>query len=582
MKLRPRSAVLSAVLAATVVACALTATAQANVQLPGLNARIAFTSNQAFPPQPAPKGTGCFNNQSCSDEIYSMNPDGGDQVRLTNNQVFDDEPAWLPADGANIAFESDTCPTEKIIALCSDKLWSMTSSGGSLAQLTFDQGDQDHPSYSPDGSKIAYTQFSQEKVLSARGGLGQVGSSIMVVPSAGESGGGVPVSLIPPVDPGPNTFLEDALPAWSPDGTQIAFTRFQESEIPDSPADGEGSAQPGFTLIFDERTYVAPASGGGPAHPIETYPSCSVHIFGQALGLQADVTRSLKAGTRAGSGLAARLKASFCIGDEKPAWSPDGSKFAVQRQTTGDLSQLDVARGTTVPLIDNGDIAVFNSSDGSGDTDLSDLSEPANCNDSLDPKTSCSTDEYPDWSPDSTKIVFDSDRLGAGDASESCRATETARGLENLSCNDEIWTMNADGSNVTQLTSVGDNFDPDWQRIPSPPVAPPATPAAVKPKVGVAGVRRACVSSAFHVRFRVTTANSSVKKVVVKLDGKRIKSTSKSSFTLSINSKKLKSGKHRLTITATNAAGQVTTTRKTFSVCKAAKPRHKAAPRFTG
>jgi hypothetical protein len=100
--------------------------------------------------------------------------------------------------------------------------------------------------------------------------------------------------------------------------------------------------------------------------------------------------------------------------------------------------------------------------------------------------------------------------------------------------------------------------------------------------VGVAGVRRACVSKAFHIRFRVSTTASTVKNVVVKLDGKKIKSTTKGAFTLTINSKKLKAGRHRLTITATNAAGQTTTTHKTFSVCKAAKPRRKAAPRFTG
>ena len=68
----------------------------------------------------------------------------------------------------------------------------------------------------------------------------------------------------------------------------------------------------------------------------------------------------------------------------------------------------------------------------------------------------------------------------------------------------------------------------------------------------------------------------------MKLDGKRIKSTTSGSFTLRINGKKLKSGRHRLTITATDSAGHVTTTHKSFSVCKAAKPRRKAAPRFTG
>jgi hypothetical protein len=144
--------------------------------------------------------------------------------------------------------------------------------------------------------------------------------------------------------------------------------------------------------------------------------------------------------------------------------------------------------------------------------------------------------------------------------------------------------MNADGSSPTQITNNDVNdINPDWQRIPPPPAPPAAPPVApaVAPKVGVAGVRRACVSKSFHIRFTIATS-STVKSVVVKLDGKRIKTTSKSQFTLTVNSKKLKAGRHRLTITATDSAGKVTTTHKTFSVCKAAKPRHKAAPRFTG
>ena len=49
---------------------------------------------------------------------------------------------------------------------------------------------------------------------------------------------------------------------------------------------------------------------------------------------------------------------------------------------------------------------------------------------------------HPYWSPDGGKIVFYSNRDG-GD--------------------DEIYVMDVDGSNPTQLTSTfGDNFDPAW------------------------------------------------------------------------------------------------------------------------
>jgi Tol biopolymer transport system component len=39
-------------------------------------------------------------------EIYVMNADGTNQVRLTNNSVVDDHPTWSP-DGTKIAFVSE-------------------------------------------------------------------------------------------------------------------------------------------------------------------------------------------------------------------------------------------------------------------------------------------------------------------------------------------------------------------------------------------------------------------------------------------------------------------------------------------
>jgi Calx-beta domain/Bacterial Ig domain len=103
-----------------------------------------------------------------------------------------------------------------------------------------------------------------------------------------------------------------------------------------------------------------------------------------------------------------------------------------------------------------------------------------------------------------------------------------------------------------------------------------------KPTVGVAGVRRACVSSGtVHVRFSIN-APAGIKSVTVSLDGKRVTRTTKSRFTVSLKAGKLKSGRHRLTAVALDNHGQTTTVRKTVSVCAAAKPKRQTGPRFTG
>jgi hypothetical protein len=107
-----------------------------------------------------------------------------------------------------------------------------------------------------------------------------------------------------------------------------------------------------------------------------------------------------------------------------------------------------------------------------------------------------------------------------------------------------------------------------------------AKPAA--PTIGVAGVRRACTSaSSIHVRISVG-APGTVKSVKVTLDGKTIKTTTKSRFTLRINLKKLAAGRHRLRTVVTDQAGNSTTSTRTIARCAAAKPKRKAAPRFTG
>ena len=298
-----------------------------------------------------------------------------------------------------------------------------------------------------------------------------------------------------------NHSADEATPAWSPDGNQIAFTSFRDDanapEIYVMNADGSGQTNltnhpasdaeaawspDGTRIAFssdrgdrggNSEIYVMNADGSGVTRLTnhsarDGSPAWSPDGTRIAFGSARDGNWDIYAMNADGSRVA-RLTNNAAL-DLYPAWSPDGARIAFTSERDG-----------------NREIYVMNG-DGSGVTRLTDHS---------------AYDWDPAWSPDGVRIAFTSRRDG----------------------NHQIHVMNANGTGVTQLTdhsagNWGPVWSPDGARIAFtsdrdgnfevyvlnvpvlPPPPPPAAPVPVGtiPSQTVAGGRTATldVSSFFR------------------------------------------------------------------------------------
>ncbi len=81
-------------------------------------------------------------------DVFVMNADGTNRVRLTDSPGADNHPAFSPA-GPKIAFHS--------LRSGNGDIWTMNVDGTDLAPLTTDLATDDDPVFSPDGKQIAFS-----------------------------------------------------------------------------------------------------------------------------------------------------------------------------------------------------------------------------------------------------------------------------------------------------------------------------------------------------------------------------------------------------------------------------------------
>jgi TolB protein len=239
-------------------------------------------------------------------EIKVANVDGTADRALTSDDFTDDQPSWSP-DGSRLAFTS--------VRDGNSDIYVMNADGSNVVRLTNDPNPDDRPAWSPDGTRIAFVST-------------RAGNADIFVMNADGSG----VTRLTSSD------SSDTDPAWSPDGRRMAFTstRSGRAEVYVMDATGagatkitlDGGRQPAWSPDGNSLAFVVPVCYG--------FYGCESAVFVTGLGAQGGVSRVLEPA-------------------EHPTWSPDGRRLAVDRLLCDFYDIQCVPDGIYIVTVDGGD-----------------------------------------------------------------------------------------------------------------------------------------------------------------------------------------------------------------------------------
>lgn len=244
--------------------------------------------------------------------VRSLDADNADEHVLARNGVYGNV-EWSP-DGASIAFVAATNTTWGVYVVPAD--------GSASPRLLGDigvgtpQGECFTPSWSPDGTELAFSKFNE--VVSVN-----VANGVLVHRTIGSDGRYCNVR-------------------WSPDGSALAFAHFDRTR----PAAIERVARTGGTPFAIAPAFDSPEAGQvrwSPDGQTIAYVT-SEGGFGDALLMKVDATGATPPVELA------RINAASSAGH--PAWSPDGSSilYVYYETALAALATVPAAGGSSTPL----------------------------------------------------------------------------------------------------------------------------------------------------------------------------------------------------------------------------------------